>query len=195
MSLPVKQMEGGDIQINASLEAAPETRPNEVSKSVSPAASLNTSVGIGSGSILSGRFWRGPENGGASLSTHIALNTGVNSRIYISPRIGFVSAGIGEFGFGYGLSATYHYTLNDKIGLYTGAGVFVGRHDPNNTGFAERVGYGITSNSGLSYSPYNGLYINVELIPIFQYNTFESFNHFIPSGSLSVGYTFERNRD
>jgi len=182
MNLPAKEMKVRDIQINGGLEALPETRPAEISgKLVSIGPSVNTSFGIGKGSIASVRYWFGPENFGGSLNAHIAVKLSENSRLFVTPRYGFLFDG-SEAAHGFGLSLTYHKTLSNVLGIYSGGGIILGYYSGHDgTAFVSNTGISIESGS---------FYFNVEVNPIYQLNHEENINHFLVSPSISVGFRF-----
>jgi hypothetical protein len=188
-----KKIDKGDVNLQASYELLPETRPDKVDDKYSNGMNLGLSYGFTDNASLKLRGWNDmvkyPNDFRHGYSAGLMLDYTENGNGWlIYPRAGILFDDNSVDGGGISFNSLYKMQVNKTLSLYGGMGLVLGWRDISNKVEKKQYGYGLLLNLGSSYDIYKGLGINFELNPVYQLNMYDDVNHFIVAPAIGFYY-------
>ncbi len=200
--LPAHRFEKSEVDIQGGLEWMPEARPDAIGGSpLTSAITGRIGYGVSKTFSLFAKYWVEVQH--RATSPRVGFLAGSQflksfldrGRLIVMPQFGLASQDLWTSGVGGGVSLLYQYDFAPSSGCYLGTGFYLGFQDfTRTTNPAGRLkmpmGWAMINHFGVALEFIKNTRINVELCPIFQFNTFEEKSHFILSPHFGVGYTF-----
>ncbi len=197
LNLPKQPLPKGSIELQASAELFPESRPEKVDNRLTFGVNGRVGYAFSDNFSVSANGWLDAGNGsldsrlGFAMNAQFVKHRSPTSRIIILPRFGFVN-----FGEGYGLSNSviYQKETSENLSWYTGLGAAWGYSQLNKISLSTfeppryPFGYLVMGHLGIAYNLRNSVRFNLELNPIYQINSFDNETHFFVAPSLGFGF-------
>jgi len=206
MHLPAQPLQEKEIYVSGSAELFPETRPEELmGRSSTIGLSGQVQYGFSDRFSLGVKGWVDAEGressirSGYALSGQISTKRDSKSNLMTIYKVGMSLNGNDIAGYGVSGSVIYQRQVSSQFNWYAGSSLLWGFRylelDTNPDGErALPMGFGVMAHLGIGWQLADALQLNVELVPIYQLNTFEKNDQFIVAPSIGIGYLLNQKQ-